>query len=334
MPLPYRLHPLTKPTRVLFFGGGQDSTALLYLYVYDRLFHRYYAQDCHFLVIMADTSNEFPATVAHVRDVATWCAGNGIEFHLVRPEMGYHGATWQSLKGQMERNDTIMGVAFPKSCTDQLKIQPAYRFLADWLRASYHFKAVGHRVYYQYKHYYGKLITWIGFAAGEEKRVRQPGVSPHRKVDGTDKNRSEAVSGLFDDCTVPGHDQLPVWRRLCVSHCYPLLDIGLNRQGCQRVIASYGHRVPPPSNCMLCPFQAPAEIVYLYQHYPDEWAYWVERESAKLRKFALNKRNLGVKGGLTLPEYLAKALRTYGTWSKEQLAEYRFSHGHCVMSKI
>lgn len=82
------------------------------------------------------------------------------------------------------------------------------------------------------------------------------------------------------------------------------------------------------------PFQAPAEIVYLYQHYPDEWAYWVEREAAKLRKFAHNKRNLGVKGGLTLPEYLTKALRTYGTWSKEQLAEYRFSHGHCVMSKI
>lgn len=219
MPLPYRLHPLTKPTRVLFFGGGQDSTALLYLYVYDQLYRQHYAPDCHFLVLMADTSNEFPATIASVRDVAAWCAQKGIEFHLIRPEMGYHGATWQSLKGQMERNDTIMGVAFPKSCTDQLKIQPAYRFLADWLRASYHFQAAGHRVYYQYEHHFGKLITWIGFAAGEEKRVLQSTTGQRLTKTTADHALPQpvaqpalppAVTVLFEDCKVEGSDQLPV----------------------------------------------------------------------------------------------------------------------------
>ena len=329
-----------KPTRVLFFGGGQDSTALLYLFWYDQLFRQQYAGDCHLVVIMSSTGNEYPATLTHIAEVATWCTTVGIEFYHLTPDMGYHVKTWHSLPQQMERNDNIMGVAFPKSCTDQLKISPAYRFLADWLRMKYGFTARGHRVYYQYMAMHGKLQSWIGFAAGEESRISKVMTSARNKRKKGLENTTappgptDVTLTLFSDCQIKGPDYIPKWRKLCVMHRYPLIDLGLNRTGCQQLIASYGHTVPHPSNCMMCPFQAPAEIVYLYRHFPQMWNYWVSREEAKLRKFAYAKVNLGVMGKRTLPETLAKALIQYGTWSNERLEAFRFSHGHCVKSKM
>ena len=318
-----KLGLLTKPTTVLFVGGGQDSVALLLKYYYDAAFRRQFVQG-HFVCIMADTGNEFPKTMAYVASLQHWCQQVGIEFYLISSDMGYHGRTWQSLMHQMEKNNTIMGVGFQKSCTDQLKVQVCYRFLGDWLRQAYGFKAIGHKVYYEYKAHYGKLVSWIGFAAGEEKRIEKAIVQKPVVIGET--------LPVFEQHSKKT-DSIPVWRQVCVRHEYPLVHLGLNRAACQQVIASYGHQVPIPSNCMLCPFQSPAEIVYLYRAFPSTWSYWVEREQAKLVKFKDKKTNLGVKGKLTLTEFLQKALITYGDWSLEELESYRFSHGHCVMSR-
>ena len=84
---------------------------------------------------------------------------------------------------------------------------------------------------------------------------------------------------------------------------------------------------------MLCPYQAEVEVLYLYRFFPNEFEYWEERERAKLTKFTHASRNLGVKGKLTLRAYLNEAIRKYGHWTDEQLEVYRFSHGHCVLSK-
>jgi len=64
------------------------------------------------------------------------------------------------------------------------------------------------------------------------------------------------------------------------------------------------------------------------------WAYWLERESAKLAKFAHARVNLGVKGKQTLEAFLEKAQTKFGHLTIEEIHEYRFSHGHCVKSKI
>ena len=62
------------------------------------------------------------------------------------------------------------------------------------------------------------------------------------------------------------------------------------------------------------------------------FAEWVGYERAKLRKFTGTKRNLGVKGKLTLEEVLAQALEQYGNMTDSELDEYKMSHGHCVKS--
>ena len=47
----------------------------------------------------------------------------------------------------------------------------------------------------------------------------------------------------------------------------------------------------------------------------------------------MGEKNLWVWGKKTLPEVLAEAQEKYKNLTKEEIDEYRFSHGHCVMSK-
>lgn len=85
---------------------------------------------------------------------------------------------------------------------------------------------------------------------------------------------------------------------------------------------------------MMCPFLSKQEVLWLYRNYPTIFYEWQAYENAKLQKFrnAEISRNLGVKGELTLAQFLGQAITEYGHWTDEQLNEYKMSHGHCVKS--
>ena len=303
-----------RPLLVLFVGGGQDSTDLLLQHIHNPEFNERYVGERDFVAIMSDTGNEYPETYAHVRHLQKVCEAKNVSFHHLTPNMGYHGNTWPTLQAQYERNDNVMSVAFPKSCTDNLKIKVCYNFLAHYLRDRYGMDGKGKRVFYQYAEQFGKLQSLIGFSKGEESRCSQP-----------------AQIELFPELI---KDKRPVWMQKNVQHLYPLIDQRKDRAGCQEYIKSVGHDVPMPSNCMMCPFQNDAELVYLERFYPAMWHYWVGREKAKLTKWEGAESNLGVKGEKSLPTTLAEAKKRYGHWSDAQLREYKMSHGHCVRSKI
>lgn len=322
---------MRKPLTVLWFGAGQDSTALLYLYVYDAEWRRKYVGESKFLVVFSDTGNEYDETYNHIEEVKVFCRLHHIEFYHLTPDLGYHPETWPTLVYQMERNHTVFGVGFPKSCTDNLKITPCYNFLEQYIENRYLFplkkrtiricgtdvsvpvKLKRKQVFYHYLAEFGKLTSLIGFAKGEESRCAE-------------SNQTE----LFPDFV---KDDRPKWMRQCVQHRYPLVEMGMSRADCQAYIKSVLKPVPIPSNCKYCPFQNEVEIVYMERFHPEDWNEWVRLERAKLDKNASKARNLGVKGAKTLPEYLEAAKRKYGHWSDEQLREYRNSHGHCVKSK-
>ncbi|MGV0949233.1 MAG: hypothetical protein ACOYB3_01080 [Azonexus sp.] len=288
---------------VLSFGGGQDSTALLYKYVYDAEFRANYAPG-RFLVVMAATSDEHPETDNHVGFVKLFCAEHKIEFVHITPDMGFHSGKWQGYRQFLRATTTCGSKVFRKTCTDNLKLKPIYRFLEQWVSKNYGTRC-GRKVgFYDFVKTHGKIRMIIGIAKGEEGRVGAP---------------------------------LEVWGKACIERLYPLIDLSLDRQGCQDYIKNVGQVVPPPSNCMLCPFMSDIELLWLSKFYPADYAEWVTIEANKIARFKAeglpDDKNYGVWAKKTLPEVLAKAQVKYAHMTDAQLHEYKMSHGHCVKSK-
>lgn len=57
---------------------------------------------------------------------------------------------------------------------------------------------------------------------------------------------------------------------------YPLIELGLDRSACQRVIAEAGLPVPPKSSCYFCPFHRPQTWAEMRRDEPD--LFWKSAE--------------------------------------------------------
>lgn len=297
-------YPTTQNLTILSYGGGQDSTTLLLLYLYDEEFRQKYAPG-DFMVIMSDTGNEHPYTYEYVSSIMQLCAEKGIKFFFITANKGYHSGNWQSLKHFYKATDTCGSKVFHKTCTVNLKITPFYAFLQAYLKDEYSLSEIGFKTFHEYASLYGKIDVLIGIAKGEESRMKKPSEREYE----------------------------PKWRRMATNIIYPLVSLGLDRQGCQDKIRELGHEVPMPSNCMICPYMSEIELLWLYRFYPGEYAEWVQFEKAKIAKFSHKESNYGVWKGKLLPEKVLDAQKKYGHMTDEQLNEYKFSHGHCVKSK-
>ena len=311
---------------VLSFGGGQDSTAILYKYIHDADFRAKYAPE-DFLVLMSDTGDEHASTYKHVHFIKQLCEEHHIKFVMITEDMGYH-ASWGNLRSFMRRTDSIFGKAFPKTCTDKLKIRPIYNFLENYLKEHYamniailkslpqgtslatsvrSLRTKGRKnIYKAFEEEYGKIDVLLGIAKGEEKRLPDPAKA----------------------------DQMPKWQQASINKVYPLIDLGLDRQGCQDYIRSEGYTVPSPSNCVLCPWMNLVELLYLHRFHRTDYEEWVELENNKIQaNLHMGDRNLGVWGKKLLPSKLIDAQEKHGHMTDEELQEYKMSHGHCVASK-
>lgn len=288
---------------VLSFGGGQDSTAILYKLMYDLEFKQKYANG-DLIIVMADTRNEHVETDGHVAQIRMFCSLHEIPFYFILPE-DYASGDWkEGYISFLEKGNRIGSKCFPKTCTDNLKIKPIYKWLEDYVHDKY--KTIKHgrkRAIKEFVAKYGKIDVLIGIAKGEEKRASS------------------------------NEESTTVWMRNCINKVYPLLDIGMDRQGCQDYIAGVGHTVPPPSNCILCPFMSYQELLYLHRYNRPWFNKWVDLEANKIKANSHVERNMGVWGEKLLPEALKVAEKKHGHMTYEELVEYKFSHGHCVKSK-
>jgi len=288
---------------ILSMGMGQDSGALLSMYRHDPEFRKEYAPN-QFAVVFSDTGNELPQTYEYAQEVNEICMRDGIEFWWLTPDLGFHSPKWHSLDEQMDTHGTVFSKAFPKSCTDKLKVQVIYRWLAYWIEKHYDIenpekKYRGKAPIVAFVRSFGKIRILLGIAAGEEKRVA--------------KARHHAK-----------------WQELCLEKSYPLIDRGMDRQKCQDYMRSHGDRVPWPSCCLKCPWANLQELLWLATDFPEVYEDWVRQERVKMEKSKDKERNVGVWGNeKTLPEMLEVAKEKYGHMTAEELREYRFSHGHC-----
>lgn len=307
---------------VLSYGGGQDSSALLEMYLDDHQgFRSRYAPN-DFLVAMSDTGDEFDQTYAHVRATQERCKKAGVEFVLITNDMGFHSDSWQTLRHFYRTKGTIGSKAFPKTCTDRLKIEPLYRYLEHWLSQRYGVQCNQKQGIREFAKRFGKIQMMIGIAEGEQKRVSDPKKNPKR------------------------------WYRESIETIYPLIDLGMDRQACQDYLHAKNLQVIP-SNCKACPFLSLEELEYLRRFCPEDLEDWVHLERAKLDKHShksevivtdaagiprrdragkvkTKNQNYGVFGVTSLPAKIAEAKEKFADWSDQRVADYRYSHGHCV----
>mgnify|MGYP003633536078 CR=1 FL=1 len=297
---------------VLSYGAGQDSHTILTKLLTDDSYRAQYAPG-ELIVIMSDTGNEHPHTYHTVRDAAKFCAQHGVKFHFIGDR--YKSASWQGgLTGQWRKGIATVGSkAYPKTCTDKLKIQPIYKKLAELLEARGYGAALRKRSMYGYTEQHGKIRVLIGIAGGEEGRAKGVSNNPNK------------------------------WLRENVELVYPLLDEDMDRAACQTYLASMesitGIATPMPSNCMYCPFNQEFDLVWLQRNHPEKLAEWQDLEANKIasdhqRPNHDAAKNFGVwgKAGITLADNLDAGLEKYGHMSDAELHEYKFSHGHCVVS--
>lgn len=154
-------HP-EEPLRVVSYGGGTNSTALLI-----GLYERGIRPD---LILFADTGGEHDRTYAHVERVRDWCASVGFpEIQVVsnggpdRPHM--------SLEGECLTNKTLPSKAFGFSgCSVKWKRQPMDRYVREWQPAVDAFER-GQQV-----------LRLIGIDAGERHRGKIPDTAQYRYV--------------------------------------------------------------------------------------------------------------------------------------------------------
>lgn len=303
---------------ILSMGLGQDSFTILLLLIFDKDFRKKYAPN-DLIIIFSDTGNEHPETYKF-RDeiVIPLCKKHNLEFVTISNDMGYHGNTWQSLTHQWENGKATVGsMAYPKTCTHNLKLNPQYKYVEELLPKRY--KDLENRKrkanFTQFAKYHGKIKFLVGIAKGEESRVAD----------------AESETAL--------------WKKQSVVVEYPLIDVGFDRQSCQDYIKAADMPLPIPSNCMFCPFGCNhMELLWLEKSYPDRFDEWCEFEQRKLDAHKDAERNLGVSARLhkegnlkgqafTLKDMLKEAKEKYSNVTLSELNEYKWSHGHCVNSK-
>lgn len=285
---------------VFSFGGGQQSVYMLMRFIKDPEFRKKHVRG-QLIIVGSNTGEEHDHTTDAVEYCRQMCNLHGIFFEWVSPDQGFHGNTWQSLSAQYQRNSTIGSAAFKQTCTENLKINVVDRYVEHLLQY-WGYDGRNKKAYRVYAQKHGKIRLILGFAKGEEHRIRH------------------------------GNDKDPVWKKNTMERYYPLIEDGIDRQEC----IDYNEQHAPikiwPSNCMICFYQSDQEVLWLYRNRPDVFDRWVKMEAAKLQKNIDHPKNLAVYGKITLLEKLEKAQRLYGHWSDDQLNEYKFSHGHCIKS--
>jgi 3'-phosphoadenosine 5'-phosphosulfate sulfotransferase (PAPS reductase)/FAD synthetase len=217
---------------ILSFGGGQDSTVLLLMMIYNQHFRKKYAPN-DLIVVMSDTGNEHKHTYEHTKKMGALCQEHSIPFFFLTGDMGYHSPFWVDLVTAQTRSPgkykPTMIQTNTHSCTDSLKLGPIYKFIDEYINTAYYndqftiapTRGVRKKALKKFYEDYGYLKVLIGFAKGEERRV-------HKSINLQNKQRQDQVKkkekGLNGG-----------WEHI-IDRVFPLIDLGMSRSDCIKYI--------------------------------------------------------------------------------------------------
>lgn len=89
-------------------------------------------------------------------------------------------------------------------------------------------------------------------------------------------------------------------RTAWVQNRYPLVDAGLRRHDCKRVVEGVGLSVPDKSSCLFCPYHSDEFWRRLQVRYPEEWGKACDMDEAF--------RDMS-RSGVSRPVYLHRSLK-------------------------
>tara|TARA_R110000803_G_scaffold162194_1_gene225848 strand:+ start:37999 stop:38940 length:942 start_codon:yes stop_codon:yes gene_type:complete len=289
---------------VLSFGAGQDSTALLYRIIFEISFRSLMLNGNRLMVVFSDTGNEHFETYEHLKEIKKICAVYGVEFHHLTPDLGYHSESWQTLEHQFKKNNSI-AMKRVKSCTDNLKIKPIYRWLdhqCSILLGKESRNHFGKKHIIEFAEKYAPIRMIIGFAKGEESRML--------------KTQKFGVQKWWES----------------IDKIFPLIqDLDWGRADCINYMESTGLAVCGPSNCIFCPNVSKQELIYLWRFQKSNFLRWARLERNKFNANTHKEKNVGALGNQrSLVAELRVALEKHGDMTDQELKDYKFSHGHCI----
>lgn len=210
--------PTDEPLRVVSYGGGVQSTALLVLAAQGYIPHK------TFLFANVGDDSEHPSTLRYVREIAfDYAALHGIELHELALTMqrgryaGKERSLYHTVMDPTNRSIPIPirgenGAPGTRSCTADYKVG----VVARWLREH---------------------------GATEENPARVAiGISVDEYERATDKRQA-----AWERVEYP---------LLTLEH--RLAPRGATRRDCERIIADAGLPIPRKSSCFFCPFHRPS----------------------------------------------------------------------------
>lgn len=209
--------------RVISFGGGQQSTALLVLAARGEIDFR------TFLFANVGDDSERKATLRYVETYAKpYAAKHGLELVELRrimqrgPDKGQERTLLQDLEQPGSKSIRIPmrmdnGAPGNRGCTEQWKIDVIAR---ETRRRG---ATPGQ-----------PAVVGMGISTDEMSRAKDSAIPHHRNV-------------------------------------HPLLDLGLRRIDCQRIIRSASLPMPPKSACWFCPMKRPEDWQNLRREEPQEF---------------------------------------------------------------
>ncbi len=315
-----------RPIVVLSHGAGQDSAAMLAL-LYDDArpeLQATYVGDRQLLVVHADTGAERPETVSYRGWIRHYCEAQSAVYFQIDRHLGFHSGHWaQGLHGQWDASDSIGSVAFGSVCSDRLKIGPIWKGVNAVLASLYGCAEEQRGGLYMHHKRFGVIDCLIGFGAEEARRARRADKAsqlPLFNERATQKKRQKKA------------DQR--WFTATVRRRYPLIDLDINRPRAQAYLQERGLPIPLPSMCQTCHWADEASVALLDRTDPALMQYWIDAEARKRRHHPGNGKNLGVKGTISLPQFLARARSIYAALSTDDLKETIRRNGHSVKSRM
>ncbi len=85
-----------------------------------------------------------------------------------------------------------------------------------------------------------------------------------------------------------------------ITNTYPLIELGLRRSDCQRIISEAGFPLAKKSSCVFCPYHGDTFWLDLRSNYPKEWNQAVKFDHA-IRDMSMS--------GVRRPVFLHRTLR-------------------------